>query len=126
MPETTVAGQRPAFIAVYCAQTGLTPAQFNQEIFRKALFPHARLLAPLILKVAPRYFEPDLDFVRNVGEMRRLRDFHAEADAFFSHPDNRGPLRMALRLRISVTRLSNLMEAALHPKGGRRQRAADA
>ena len=117
-----VTSQRQAFVTTFCQQHGLTPVQFNDVVFRKALFPHARLLAPVILKIAPRYFEPDFDFVRNVGEMRRLRDYHAEADAFFSHPNNRGFLRLALRLRISVTRLSDLMESSLHPQKRSRPR----
>ena len=105
---------RRPFIDLYCEQNGIDPSDFDQRVLRQILYPHARLLAPLLRYAWPDYFSADLDLVRSAGLLRRTRDLSLETDAFAHHPSNVGVLRHLFRLRASSTRLARLIRATLH------------
>lgn len=102
------------FAEAYCLKHGITSDRFTQVVLARTLYPHARLLAPLLREFNPDHFAADLDLVRGVGQLRRVRDFSHEAAEFAYHPANRGDMRRLLRLRISTKRLKHLMQQTLH------------
>lgn len=104
------------FAQMYCEKHGLKPEQYEAAVLSRALYPHARLVAPLWRLLWPEHFAADLDFVRSVGPLRRFREFFNEAEEFAHHPANRGFWRLAVNVRISSRTLRRLVRATLHPE----------
>ncbi len=102
------------FSEAYCRQHKLPPEDFERAVLAAALYPHARLLAPLIRSAWPNHFVADLDLIRSAGRLRRLRDFSVEVTEFLYHPANIGSLRQVFRLRVSTQRLRQLVQKTLH------------
>lgn len=98
-----------------CQRLACSPDEFDQLAFRTALYPHARWLRPLIIRVNPEAFEPDLTFVRHVGSLARLDDVPPEAREFHQHVENVPFARRVLRLRVSARRLARYLHESLHP-----------
>lgn len=103
------------FAEEFCRVHELEPEQFEAEILKRALYPAARLLRP-VLALDRDYFTPDLDFIRGVGRMRHPDAFTIEARDFAHHPENRGFRRETLRLRVSARRLRDLVEATFNSR----------
>ena len=101
------------FAEKFCAVRQIDPKQYEGAVLRLALRPAASWLRP-VLALYPGYFTADLELVRGVGRIRRLRDFEGEAADFAHHPENRGFFRRALLLRVSVQRLRRLVRTTLH------------
>ena len=104
------------FAELYCEQHELRPEQYESVVLRRASYPHARLLAPLIKLLDPEYFVADLDFVRSVARLRRFREFFYEAEEFAHHPANRGFFRLTGNMRLSSRALRRMVRATLHPE----------
>lgn len=104
------------FAELYCERHGLKPDQYESVVMRRALYPHARLLAPFLRLLWPEHFVADLDFVRSVARLRRFREFFYEAEEFAHHPANRGFARLTVNLRISSRTLRHMVRATLHPE----------
>ena len=102
------------FAEAYCLRHNIPTEDFAKVVLARTLYPHARLLAPLLRELNPDHFAADLDLVRGAGQLRRVRDFSNEAAEFAYHPANRGDSRRLLRLRISTQRLRQLMQETLH------------
>lgn len=110
----------PTFFELYCSRHEISPDRFESVVLARSLYPHARLVAPFILMLWPRHFAADLDLIRGVGQLRRVRDFSLETLDYSHHPGNQGGLRRALKLRVSTKRLRRLVTATLHPSGSAR------
>lgn len=104
------------FAQLYCEKHGLKPEDYEAEVLHRALYPHARLLAPLARLLGDEYFAADIDFVRSVAHLRRFREFFYEAEEFAHHPANRGFWRLTANLRISSRALRRMVRATLHPE----------
>lgn len=100
----------PTFRERYCAHAGIPTEQFEDHVFARTLYFHARPLRWL-LNLVPDYFAADHDFIRSVGDLRSRRFFHAEAGEYSTHALNRGILRRGFLLRVSAERVRLLMEA---------------
>jgi hypothetical protein len=87
-------------------------------VFREALYPHARLLGPVLSLLRPRHFAADIEFVQNVAGVKRYREYFLEAQDFAAHPENTGFWRTKLHVRISSRRLRRLVRTTLHPGAG--------
>lgn len=116
MSDTTTPLPRRPFIDLYCEQNAIERGDFDRHVLKRVLYPHARFLAPLMRVAWADHFAADLDLVRSVALVRRMRDLSAESDAFAHHPSNVGVLRHIVRLRASTTRLHRLVRATLHPE----------
>lgn len=99
----------PTFRERYCAHAGIPPERFEEHLFRRALYFHAKPLQG-ILDLMPDYFTADHDFLRSVGDIRSRRFFHAEAGEYQTHSLNRGILRRIFFLRVSAERVRQFME----------------
>jgi len=105
---------RRTFSELYCEQNQIGPEAYQASVLKRALYPHARLLAPVIRVLWSDHFAADIDLVRSVAAVRRVRDVHAETDTFSYHPANVGTLRTFFRLRSSSTRLHHIVRETLH------------
>jgi hypothetical protein len=100
------------FAEKYCAKNGIHPADYEAAVLRQALRPAARILRPF-LNLNPNYFAADREFVRAVGRISRLDDFHAESLDFTDHPDGRGFCHRTLGWRVSRERLRRIVRETL-------------
>lgn len=105
-----------AFAGLYCEKHGIHPSAFTQHVFRRTLYPHARLIAWFIQRVSDDYFMPDLDFVHDVGQITKYREFTAAGMEYGYHPLNRGFLRRVLKIRISTELMQRLVRELIDPK----------
>src|ERR1700689_1813005 len=64
--EPTVA--RQDFSALFCERFRCRPAECEELAFRKCLHWRARLLAPVLRRILPRYFEQDFMLIRYFGQ----------------------------------------------------------
>ena len=87
------------FADEFCRQHTIAREDYEDAVLRRTLYPAARILY-LFLAQGADYFASDRDFIRGVGRICRLDDFHFEAKDFRHHPDNAGFLRGKIRLRV--------------------------
>lgn len=104
----------PTFSEAYCRLHDIPADRFERAVLARALYPHARLLAPFIRMLWPQHFAADLDLVRGAGQLRRVRDFSLETLDYSHHPANQGGLRRLFRLRASTQRLRRILVGTLH------------
>jgi hypothetical protein len=100
------------FAEAFCSQHGLSKEEFNEAVFRRSLYPLARLLRP-VLALLPGYFIADREFIAGAGHITRMRELDQDAFAFANHPSNRGVLRRVFRLRVSAGKMGSLVRSAL-------------
>jgi hypothetical protein len=79
-------------------------------VLAKALYPHARIIYPLIAWIRSDYRAADLEFISGVGRLTRWQDFPVEVKDYVNHPGNVGFGRRGLRLRVSARRLHRLVK----------------
>ena len=116
VPEA--AGVKPrTFTEICCAREGLSPEALPAVLFRRTLYPHARLVAPLVRRLDRRHFLADYEFIEDVGHLRSLADFSLALGSYVEHPANWGFLRRRLRIRVSARRMLLLVRAAFAPPG---------
>lgn len=113
------------FAEHYCAKHAISPDAFDLKVMRRCLYLHARLLEPVLRFGYRDHFAADLDFVRAVGRLTRVRDFSMDAADFSSNPANRGFLRLTLRMRVSSSRLQALVRETMPRKVARDPRESD-
>ena len=113
------------FAELYCEQRGLSPEAYDAAVLRETLYPHARLLAPLLKLIWPRHFSADLEFVHGVALLRRYREFFNETEEYAHHPENRGFWRMTANVRISSRRMRRLVRSTLHAESPHGEEAED-
>ncbi len=105
------------FRQVYCAHHGIKPDEYADHLLKRALYTHARVLKILIWLTNRNFFRADYDFLHEVGDLRRYRDFEQAVEGFIYHPWNTGNFfRSRLLLRISTTRVRKLVRKHLVPK----------
>ena len=106
------------FAELFCEKHGLDAEQYERVVMRRALYPHARIVAPLVALLWPQHFAADVDFVRSVARLRRYREFFFESEEFAHHPANRGFWRLAAHIRISSRKLRRMVRSTLHQEVG--------
>ena len=101
------------FAELHCRRYNLPRERYARDMLSRCLYPHARLLAPLVAMIDPDYFDPDTDFLNGVGDIRRVGELREEFSAFARHPENRGFLRHSLRLRVSGLKLRTIVSETM-------------
>ncbi len=94
----------------YCATHRIERSAFSNAVLVAALYPHARVLLPVLSR---RRFALDLDFIDSVGRLTRIEDFRPVFLDFVEDPAGRTWLRDWLHLRVSARRLHRLLRATL-------------
>ncbi|MGP8198381.1 MAG: hypothetical protein ACLQU4_02630 [Limisphaerales bacterium] len=94
---------------LFCEQHGCSLSEFDKLAFQKCLYPHARLMAPLLRRIKSDYFERDLLFAHYFGNAKDLQEATAEIAAL-RYEDHIQPrfARNALRLRVSGRKANDL------------------
>ncbi len=102
-----------SFATRYCALHQIPSEKFAQVVFRKGLYPHARLVHGLISFVRPDYFDPEYDLIATLGQIERLRSFEYACSIYRHHLEHAGVSKRVLRMRISMRRLYKLAAATM-------------
>lgn len=102
----------PTIAERYCARHRIAADRFARRALFRSLPLQGQLLYPL-LDMLPGYFDPDLEFIRDIGRARTLRHFAIDATDFKIHPDNARFPRRWLKLRVSSRKLRRHLAAAL-------------
>ena len=108
-------------MSLYCERFHCPPEEFEKRAFRSCLYWRARLLAPLIRKFWPDFFNPDFELIRYLGKTPGRRDAVNEMAAYMEFiRTNGGFARKFLRFRISARKSSKLVEQLFGhlPRGG--------
>jgi hypothetical protein len=106
--ETEV-GRRD-FMSLFCERYRCPVSEFEERAFRKCLPWRARLLAPLIRAIFPRYFEQDFALIRYLGQAVGQRDAMREMVSFIEANNSRdGFARKTLRIRVSARKAGKLL-----------------
>jgi hypothetical protein len=96
------------FAQKFCAHFEAAPGRYRSIALARALYPHARLLRPLLECFDSEFFAADREFVNEIGRLTRRRDFGVVADEFHKDSDNFRFLRRKLRLRVSTARMKSM------------------
>ena len=97
----------------FCARHSVAPEKYEEVVLRRSLYPAARVLQPM-LRFKVNHFSADREFIRGVGRLTRFSSFDSEAQDYLYHPNNRGVLRRVFKLRVSIRRLSRMVQDAFH------------
>jgi hypothetical protein len=95
--------------ALFCEQFGCPASEFDQRALKRCLYPHARLAAPLLLRMVPELFEEDFKFIQMLGASTTMREAKAELLDF--HEANRATdnfIRTTFKLRVSGRKATKL------------------
>jgi hypothetical protein len=107
------------FRQVYCTQNAITEADYAEHLLHRVLPPHARIFRAISLFTLQNrnYFRADFDFINDIGCLRNYRDYNQSVDEFVVHPWNkRTLLRGLLRMRVSTSRVRQIVREQLKPK----------
>jgi hypothetical protein len=108
--ETDPAPATPDFRTLFCKRYQCQPSEFEEQAFRMCLYWRARILAPFITAIRPRYFERDLLLIRYLAKAPGRRDAQNELAAHIEANDARGGFaRKMLRIRISARKVNSLL-----------------
>jgi hypothetical protein len=97
------------FQFLFCQRFRCPASAYELRAFRKCLYWHARLLAPVLRRLTPGFFAEDFKFIRNLGESTGVRD--ADVDVKNFHDVNSGKpsfWRTGWRVRVSGRKASRL------------------
>ena len=97
-----------SFVDLYCNEFDCSPENFEESVFRQCLFPHAVQLVSIIWGLNPRYFNADLELIRQVKFLNKADEVALEIQRFRHHDKRTGVLRRWLKARVSGRRLLNL------------------
>jgi len=103
-----------SFAQLYSEQTGTPPGEIESQLLRRCLYPHARLLQPILNVVAPGIFAADIDMIHSIAQLTDPYEFRYDAHDHH-HPATGGFWRRCLFLRLSDHRLHQLVRHAFHP-----------
>jgi hypothetical protein len=94
----------------FCQSRGVAPSKYEKRALRVLLFPHARLVVPLLGKLVPSFSAEDMKFIRSLGEAEDFQEAEATLSEF------RGANRWArnfwrgrCKLRVSGKRAGRLI-----------------
>jgi hypothetical protein len=104
------------FSKIYCQRHRCDRARFVTRVFRQSLYPHARLIAPVILLLHRDFFSADRALILGVADATTMQRIREEVRDYYSDSSNRGWLRHAVCIRVSGQRLKNIARRYL-PEG---------
>ena len=66
-PQSARRAALPPFKDLFCTYTHSPLESFELTLFKKSLYPHARLIAPILLRLKRQWFAEDLDVIRELA-----------------------------------------------------------
>ena len=106
----------PTFAELFCERYGVSPDHYERAVFWRCVQRRALIFVPLVRLFSPDYFAADFELIRDAGRLTKASALHDDLADFYSHPSNVGFARRRLRLRISVGRLTRLVNTVLPPR----------
>jgi len=104
-----------SFAQLYSEQTGTPAGAVEPQLLQRCLYPHARLLQPVLKVIAPGIFTADIDMIHSVAKLTDPYEFRYDAHDHRHHPAAGGFWRRCLFLRLSDHRLHRLVRHAFRP-----------
>ncbi len=104
------------FAEIYRARHACSEREFAEDVFRKTLYPHARIFARLIEWLEPNFFAADHRFVDLAGQACTMKDIRIASREYYYDSGNPGWLRQKCYLRTSGQRMKQLAAEYL-PEG---------
>ncbi len=112
-------------MSLFCELYHCPPEQFEERAFGACLHWRARLLAPVLRRILPRYFDRDFAFVRYLAKTPGRRDAMNELAAFVEADNAKGGFtRKILHIRISARKSSRLIARVFERSAERHDPAA--
>lgn len=105
--------QSETFLDAWKKAQGAACSNFEEDVFWRTLYPHAKSFARVVWFVWPAYFKRDLDFIRRIGAVTSAQEAHFEVDHERYQRPEHGLLRRSLRLRVSGKRLIHLVKKVM-------------
>jgi len=97
-------------MALFCKQQNCPVSEYEERAFRMCLYWRARILAPLIRAIRPRFFDRDFTLIRYLATCRSRRNAINELAAFTENISSSGGFaRKVLRIRISARKTNVLV-----------------
>jgi hypothetical protein len=94
---------------LFCRRFHCDTSEFEERALRECLYWHARLLAPLLRKVQPHFFDKDLKFIRYLGATTDWDEAKTDINNFYLVNVGKPSFaRTDLRLRVSGRKASRL------------------
>jgi len=87
---------------LFCERFKCSPEEYEVRVFRKTLYWHAALLAPVIRLIWPSFFDEDFKFIRYLGDAMDARQ--AKVDVLDYKDSDRKHWRLlhsGFRIRVS-------------------------
>jgi hypothetical protein len=93
----------------FCSRHRIPRDQFNDLLFRKGLFLHARLLAPIATRLWPNFFAEDLQFIQEIANVTCPDIVHFEINRFHGrNVREKRWMRRVARIRMSGRKLQKI------------------
>ena len=90
------------FQVLFCERFDCPPSEYEERAFRECLYWQAKILAPVLRKLKPDFFEEDFNFIHYLGEASGSREVRASAADFQDvNFARRSFWRTTLRIRVS-------------------------
>lgn len=97
------------FQLLFCQRFKCPASEYEARAFRKCLYWHARLLAPVLRMVKSDFFAADFKFIRYLGAATDLQEATVDLLNFRDTTlRNRGSWRTDLKIRVSGRKASRL------------------
>lgn len=94
-----------------CERFGCPPDQYEGRAFRRCLYWHVRLLAPVLRRLSPGLVAKDIKFIQELGLTGDWRAARAEILTFQEENQAKGSIwRNGLRLRVSGRKATDLAQ----------------
>lgn len=94
-----------------CQRFNCPTSEYEERAFRKCLYWHARLLAPVVRRLKPDFFAEDFKFIRYLGASTGLREVGADLLNFRdANLGKRSIWRTTLKIRASGRKASSLAQ----------------
>jgi hypothetical protein len=105
------------FAEIYCERERVSREKFSAVLFRRTLYPHARLVAGIVRRFDPHYFRADDEFIEDVANLQSLPEISLAFGSYLQHPANWGLLRRVFRIRISARRMHRAVRSVFAQPG---------
>ena len=94
------------FKDLFCAYTNSPREKFEQILFKRSLYPHARLVAPILMRLKPGLFVEDFAVIQELANVDCPGVFQMEVSRFYGrNVRDRSLLRKWMLIRLSGKRL---------------------
>jgi len=98
-----------SFKTLWCEKHRCPASEYQQRVFGLCLHRHAVLLAPLITRLSPSFFEEVMGFIREAGTARTRDELVTEVNRFYGrNVRDKNWFRNTFALRVSAARFLSL------------------